>query len=70
MVAPPPRDAEGKTFYADFDRVVRRAEEIQAMGADWTAVNATAILQAGAKSVDAMIERLGTLHGRLRAAVG
>ena len=70
MLASPPRDAEGKTFYNDFDRVVRRAEEIKAMGAEWTAVNATAIFQAGARSVGGMIEQLNTLHGRLRAAVG
>jgi len=70
MLAPPPRDAAGKTFYAEHDRVVRRAEAIKAMGADWTAVNATAIFQAGARSVDAMIDQLAQLHGKLRSAVG
>jgi len=70
MLAPPPRDAAGKTFYAEHDRVVRRAEAIKAMGADWTAVNATAIFQAGARSVDAMIDQLALLHGKLRSAVG
>lgn len=70
MLAPPPRDAAGKTFYADPDRVVARAEQIRDMGFEWTAVNATAIFQAGARSVDAMIEQLNQLHGRLRAAVG
>ena len=29
--------------YADHDGVVRRAEEIHAMGFEWTAVNATAM---------------------------
>ena len=33
-------------------------------------LNATAMFQAGARSVDAMIEGLGLLHGRLRAEVG
>jgi probable F420-dependent oxidoreductase len=70
MVAPPPRDAEGKRFYAEPDRVVARAAELQAMGFGWISVNATAIFQAGARSVDAMIEALGALHGRLRTAVG
>jgi len=70
MLAPPPRDAAGKTFYADHDRVVRRAEEIAAMGVEWTAVNATAMFQAGARSVDALIEQLGQIHGKLRNAVG
>ena len=70
MLAPPPTDAEGKTFYADHDRVVRRAEQIAAMGCDWTSVNATAIFQAGARSVDAMIEQLAKIHGKLRDALG
>ncbi len=70
MVAPPPLDAEGKTFYQDHDRVVRRAEALAAMGFGWLALNATAIFQAGARSVDALTEQLGLLHGRLRDAVG
>ncbi len=70
MVAPPPRDAEGKRFYAEPERVVARALELQKMGFGWISVNATAMFQAGARSVDAMIEALTTLHGRLRAVVG
>ena len=70
MLAPPPTDAEGKTFYADHDRVVGRASQIANMGFDWTAINATAIFQAGARSVDAMIDQLGQLHPKLRDAVG
>jgi len=70
MVAPPPRDAEGKTFYANHDRVLARVAEIRKMGFEWAAVNATAIFQSGARSVDAMIEQLEKLHGRLRAEVG
>jgi probable F420-dependent oxidoreductase len=70
MVAPPPRDAESKRFYAEPDRVVARAAALQAMGFHWVSLNATAMFQAGARSVDAMIEGLGLLHGRLRAEVG
>lgn len=70
MLASPPRDAAGKTFYSDADRVVRRAEQIKAMGFEWTALNATAIFQAGARSVNAIIDQLALLHGRLRDAVG
>lgn len=66
MVAPPPRDEAGKRFYAEADRVV----ELQAMGFGWVTLNATAVFQAGARSVDAMIDVLGTLHGKIRAAVG
>src|SRR5437870_621543 len=70
MVAPPPKDAEGKQFYVHHDRVVARVAELRAMGFDGVAVNATAIFQAGARSVDAMIDALGALHGKLRAEVG
>jgi probable F420-dependent oxidoreductase len=70
MLAPPPRDSAGKTFYQDHDRVVRRAEQVQALGFGWLALNATAVFQAGARGVDPMIDALDKLHGRLRAAVG
>jgi len=70
MVAPPPRDAAGKTFYADHDRVVARVAALRDMGFQWVAVNATAVFQAGARSVDAMLDALGSLHARLRAEVG
>ena len=70
MVAPPPRDAAGKTFYAQHDQVVRRVVELKAMGFEWVALNATAIFQAGARSVDAILDNLGALHGKLRAEVG
>jgi probable F420-dependent oxidoreductase len=70
MVAPPPRDAEGKRFYAEHARVVARVAELQAMGFHGVALNATAVFQAGARSVDAMIDALAGLHDRLRAEVG
>jgi len=69
MVAPPPRDAEGKRFYAEHDRVVARVAELKAMGFEWVALNATAVFQAGARSVDAMLEGLATLHDRIRKEV-
>jgi len=40
------------------------------MGFEWTSVNATGIFQAGARSVDAMIEQLDVIHGRIRSEVG
>jgi probable F420-dependent oxidoreductase len=70
MVASPPKDAAGKRFYAEHDQVVRRVVELKAMGFGWVALNATAIFQAGARSVDAMLAELGALHGKIRAAVG
>jgi hypothetical protein len=70
MLDVPPRDAGGKSFYADLDRVVARAEAVREMGFEWGALNATAMFQAGARSVNALIDQLGILHGRLRASVG
>lgn len=70
MVAPPPRDAEGKRFYAEPARVVARVAELQKMGFHGVALNATAVFQAGARSVEAMSEALAGLHDRLRAEVG
>ena len=70
MVASPPRDAAGKRFYAEHDRIVARAVDLKAMGFEWIALNATAIFQAGARSVDAMIDVLGTLHTKIRGEVG
>ena len=67
MLAPPPRDPEGKSFYDDHDRVARRAEELVGMGFQWIAINATAMFQAGARSVDSLIDALAALHPRLRA---
>jgi probable F420-dependent oxidoreductase len=69
MLDVPPRDAGGKAFYADADQVVARAAAVQAMGFGWGALNATAIFQSGARSVDAIIDTLSILHERIRAAV-
>jgi probable F420-dependent oxidoreductase len=70
MLDQPPRDVGGKAFYADLDRVAERAEAIQAMGFAGCALNATAMFQAGARSVDALIDKLRQIHDRLRTAVG
>ncbi len=71
MVAPPPRaeDAAGKRFYADAEQVMRRVIELRDMGFGWATLNATAIFQSGARSVDAMIESLRVLHDKIRAAL-
>src|SRR2546426_2300878 len=58
MTAPPPKDDTGRRFYAEPDRVVARIAELRAMGFGWVSLNATAIFQAGARSVDAMMDAL------------
>lgn len=72
MIASPPRpgDDKARTFYAEPDRVVARAVELQAMGFDGVALNATAIFQSGARSVEAILDTLRSLHDQLRAEVG
>ena len=70
MLAPPPSDAGGKTFYQDHDRVVARAEQLAGIGFEWIALNATAIFQSGARTVAEIVDRLGELHSGLRTAVG
>ena len=70
MVAGPPRDAEGRRFYAEPDRVVARVVELKSLGFEWVALNATAAFQAGARSVNAMVDPLSVLHEKIRAAVG
>ena len=72
MVAPPPRsdDSAGKRFYAEPDQVVQRVLELRDMGFEWVTLNATALFQSGARSVDAMIDALRVLHDRIRKAAG
>ena len=72
MIAPPPRagDTAGKTFYAEPDRVVARVVDLKKMGFGGVAVNATAIFQAGSRSIDAILDALQIIHARLRAEVG
>jgi alkanesulfonate monooxygenase SsuD/methylene tetrahydromethanopterin reductase-like flavin-dependent oxidoreductase (luciferase family) len=70
MLDLPPSDAGGKAFYADLDQVVARAEAVASMGFGWGAVNATAIFQSGARSVDAIVDVLGQIRERVVTAVG
>ncbi len=66
MIDVPPRDATGKAFYQDMDRVAERAEFLRSSGFQWGAVNATAMFQAGARTIDALIDVLGRVHDRIR----
>jgi len=66
----PPRDEDGKRFYANLDRVAARAHQIREQGFEQAAINATAIFQSGARSVDAMIDALGKIYDQVSAEVG
>ena len=70
MLQPPPTSDSGKDWYADHDQVVARVEHLGELGFDWVSLNATAVFQAGARSVDAMLDQLAQLHEKIRAALG
>ena len=70
MLDVPPRDEAGKQFYAKPENVIRRAALVKEAGFEWGALNATAMFQAGFRSVDALIDQLGVLHDALRAELG
>ena len=69
MLAPPPRDEAGKKLLLRHGsgRFARAVEALET-GFEWGALNATAIFQSGARSVDAMLDILGTLHDAIRRA--
>ncbi|WP_417518694.1 TIGR03619 family F420-dependent LLM class oxidoreductase [Minwuia sp.] len=70
MIAPPPRvgDDAAKGFYADHARVADRAAALKDMGFDAISLNATAIFQSGARSVEAIADALEELHATIREA--
>ncbi len=70
MLDVPPRDDAGKGFYSDRDAVLRRAANVAGMGFEWGALNATAIFQAGFRSVDAIIDKLADLFEAIGSEVG
>ena len=70
MLDVPPRDEAGKQFYKHADNVLARAEAVKSAGFEWGALNATAMFQAGYKSVDALVDQLAVLHDALRAHLG
>jgi probable F420-dependent oxidoreductase len=68
MLAPPIRGADdsNRDFYRNFDKMCARFDMLQSLGFTWVSLNATNVFQAGARSVDALIDSLGNIHERLR----
>lgn len=61
MLDSPPQDEEGKSFYKNMDNIKARIDIVQELGFGWGSINATAIFQAGYRTVDAMIDKLGKI---------
>lgn len=70
MLDVPPRDEAGKQFYKNVDNVIARAEAVKSAGFECGALNATAMFQAGYRSVGALIDQLAVLHDGLRSTLG
>ncbi len=70
MLDVPPRDEAGKKFYTNPDNVLARAAQVKEAGFQWGALNATAMFQAGYRSVDALVDQLGLLHDKIRSELG
>ncbi|MCY4143709.1 MAG: LLM class F420-dependent oxidoreductase [Gammaproteobacteria bacterium] len=66
MLDSPPQDEEGKTFYKDMDKIKSRIEIVEKLGFGWGSINATAIFQAGYRTVDAMIDKLSEICSAIR----
>jgi hypothetical protein len=62
MLDSPPQDEEGKAFYKNMDNIKSRIDIVQELGFDWGSLNATAIFQAGYRTVDAIIEKLSEIR--------
>ena len=65
MLDTPPNDEAGKGFYADKEKVFAAAERIKGFGFEWMAINMTAIFQAGARSVEELVEQVADVHDAL-----
>ena len=72
QAAAPPRsdDSAAKRFWAEPAQVAGVAGRIRDAGFDGVAVNATGMFQAGARSLDALIDALGAHHEAIRREVG
>lgn len=66
MLDVPPTDDRGRRFYKEMDQVRKRAEQVAGWGFEYAAINATAIFQSGARSVEQIIDTLGNVHEALR----
>ncbi len=72
QLAPPPRagDPSTREYWARSTDVAATAAAAQEAGFGWAAVNVTGVFVAGARSIDAMIDQLGTLHDAIRTETG
>ena len=53
---------DGKGFFRDTARMADRHAELEALGFDWTSIDTVPLFQAGARSVDALLEKLTEIY--------
>jgi probable F420-dependent oxidoreductase len=53
---------DGKGFFRDTARMADRYAELEALGFDWTCIDTVPLFQAGARSVDALLEKLTEIY--------
>ncbi len=71
LATPPrPEDTDARGYWARTPDVAATAAAAQEAGFGWAAVNVTGVFVAGARSIDAMIEQLASLHDAIRAETG
>lgn len=66
MLDIPPTNDEGKQFYKNLDLVAKRANQVSEWGFEWGAINATAIFQAGYRSIDEILTRLEVVYNAIQ----
>lgn len=53
---------DGKGFFRDTARMADRYAELDALGFDWTSIDTVPLFQAGARSVEALLDRLAEIR--------
>ena len=53
---------DGKGFYRDTPRMADRFAELESLGFDWTSIDTVPLFKAGARSVEALLDKLAEIH--------
>ncbi len=53
---------DGKGFFKDTHRMAERFLELESLGLDWVSLDTVPLFRSGARSVDALLEKLAEIH--------